>query len=86
MTVEVKQEHINRGMEGVCFKCPIALAILETMVIKYGYRGTVSIDPVFITLYNPLKTIPTPPAVFDFMQDFDNYVPVEPFTLELEIA
>lgn len=83
MTIKVTQEHIRTGAKGSPGCCPIAKAVREALpgkavsviaVIKVYSGG-------FLKFWAPLTE-----SVRTFIDAFDEGLPVEPFSFELEPA
>ena len=71
MLITVTQSHIDAGKRNRCTKCPVALAVLEAIPIKY-----VKVDGLFIYLGAPYKcSVRTPRVVSHFVSDFDKFGP-----------
>lgn len=87
--INVTRKHIRAGVMRDHFKCPVALAILDT--IKDASLVTVSKS--FINVYwagvkNPYyKTmVNSPTEVIDFIIQFDNAQHVKPFKFTLKLT
>ena len=84
MRVYVTQKDIDKGEVGDCSYCPVALAMgrlfpnLEPVVqptrVHYRIRGRK-------THYE--RGMPAPKEVWEFINDFDEHKPVEPFHFDL---
>lgn len=81
MIINVTQEHIDKGKRGRACGCPVALAVLELLNVKYGL---VSVSPY--TLYieiNNYRPFRLPPEATRFVSLFDDGQEVSPFTFEV---
>lgn len=78
ITVEVTKKHITKGKrKDPCF-CPIALALTAI-----GFKNVlVASNYVFVRDEEPL-TATFSEEVRSFLNDFDNKVAINPFTMEL---
>lgn len=82
LRVEVKQEHIFHGRRGNCARCPIALALQEQFAV---IRDRVAVMNQWLGVYCPSQVgfrYRLPPGATAFIEDFDDGVPVHPFTFE----
>lgn len=85
MQIQVKQEHIDKGVQGKCGSCPIALAINENLVdgvisnVRYSRVDLVK-NEVYLA-----EELWLPPEASRFIRSFDNGEQVQPFSFELEI-
>lgn len=78
MLIEVKQKHIDEGAKGSCSRCPIALALLDA-----GHRDVWIGN---ITLYTSVrKETYLPPKAIQWINNFDDGLPVLPFSFEIEL-
>lgn len=81
--ITVTAEHIAAGKQCDCVKCPVALAIKDALhplsidvqsdLINFGLPGG---------RYSPVHP---PEEVSYFVDEFDDGLPVEPFTFTLEL-
>lgn len=95
--IMVTQDHIDHGIAGNCFHCPIALAINERLAPGFKARVTVSkiwicqgYDPKLMSaMFFPdeiLKTVqPAPYSVNLFIRRFDMAFKPSPFSFRLDI-
>lgn len=88
--VQVRDDHISKGIEGNCERCPAALALLE--VVSDDVFVLVTSDEIEFVRKGTNRIVQTPLAVSDFIAAFDgpvdgNEVPgdVAPFTFSLDI-
>ena len=82
MIIQVKQEHIDNGYEGNCYRCPIALAIKD--VVKDSAEVIVGINMVTFVAGKYFPPIPLSQEVENFIIQFDNGVKdLMPFSFEL---
>ncbi len=101
MRIEVKAEHIAAGTQGDGASCPIALAVLDVVRPLYGSNLHADVDPcnfvpgsslIFVNDGDPygidyvLDVMEGSDNVADFVRDFDNGRPVEPFTFEVDMG
>lgn len=77
MIVIVTQEDIANGKRRAATGCPLALAIERAT----GRHASVGPQRVSIGWH---KSLFLPPTAYNFRQDFDNGVPVQPFTFDLD--
>ena len=81
--IEVTQDDINNGKPHTCSSCPVALAISRTT----NYKAEVGL--YIITLFNSkgfsYRSIKIPADIRQFIKAFDSYMPVSPFSFELDI-
>jgi len=85
MTIQVTQEHINRGIRGDCGSCPIALAIQEALP-KLG----INVQVLHVLIQGEI--VPLPSRARWFIADFDTNPRdedadikwLEPFDFELD--
>jgi hypothetical protein len=81
----VTPAHISAGVPGSSTHCPVALAIGEVI-----HPRRVQVDGAFIHYYRipgvfePV-TVTTPEDVSIFVDEFDDGLPVEPFTFTVEV-
>lgn len=78
--VEVTREDIENGNYG-CSRCPVALAI------RRAIPGSIPLvtRTNFTLMGASGKKYQTPPGMRDFILEFDNQLPVEPITFDLEV-
>lgn len=82
MKITVTQEHIAKGVKGMCHECPISLAIADA----FAGRVHASVhDPLVEIWYGEFAGLPDayanlPGIGFDFIEDFDGGYSVEPVT------
>jgi len=83
--MQVRQEHIDKGIREKCGSCPIALAINEHLVdgvisnVRYSRVDLVK-NEVYL-----VEELRLPPEASRFIRSFDNGEQVQPFSFELEI-
>ena len=80
MKVRVTEYHIKRGIPGQCAWCPIAMAMRDSGwpdAVVAGDTWTPSLRYGFEAAWRPL-----PAEVTQWIHDFDNSRPVEPFEFE----
>ena len=77
MTITITQKHIDAGVRGSWCKCPIALAIKEKGKWYHAGKRWLLVNDVDYA---------TPPVVHKWMDRFDEGLPVEPMSFELEAA
>jgi hypothetical protein len=77
--IDVKKDHIAKGLRGSCYACPVAKSLWDL-----GYT-LVSVDGQHISFKNGAETViaPTPKPVKDFIRRFDDDLAVQPFTFEI---
>jgi hypothetical protein len=81
MRIEVKQEHIDKGIRAKCTTCPVALAIHEA---TSGELGTVYVD-VTTVFVGSMTSIPLPIVAIEWIAEFDYQGTGEPFSFELDL-
>jgi hypothetical protein len=79
MKIQVTQQDIDEGIAGKCYDCPIALAIARVLHIRLRVFRT-------IVIYSFGYLIFLPNCVIQFIDQFDNNEPVQPFEFELDIT
>ena len=80
MIIEVKQKHIDNGQKFRSVRCPVALAAKETV----GPEVQLIFGPdYFVVAGHPRARYDLPLEVQDFIRAFDDGLPVQPFTFEL---
>lgn len=83
MKIEVTQDLIDRGVQGDCEACPIALAIL----LATGAREVdIGYDGVCIGGKRRVEPGAVPDAAWQWMNAFDDGRSVEPFSFDLDLA
>jgi hypothetical protein len=82
-TIRVTAEHIRLGKPEQCTSCPIALAILDAFP---GITG-VAVNPGWATAYrgddDPVLDAFLPKEASQFIDDFDDLLPVTPFEFQV---
>lgn len=80
MKISVTQEDIDKGERNECRRCPVALALARA-----GFSGwEVDAGTIFLP-HSTAEPIRTPVEVTRFVLDFDEGLPVFPFTFELPV-
>lgn len=87
MKIQVTKEHIEKGREQSCRRCPIALALAEQL------NCGVMVNNSHVEIYKSRSVIPSelkelvllPKTARRFVARFDNGVSVKPFEFEFEI-
>lgn len=84
MKVSVRKRHIDEGMPRTCSRCPVALAIAETLDVLHP---DVSVAQSKILVFDGKCRVDmeTPDRVRRFIEDFDQHRPVRGFTFELDV-
>ena len=86
LRVKVEDMHIRCGVHGTSESCPVALAL--TPLLPAGKRASVGFG-WFGVLLEPggphLETYDLPQSATDFIRDYDQRKPVEPFEFEVEV-
>lgn len=77
MTIHVTQDDISRGLKNDCCRCPIALAIEP-----FGRRLFVNEYSISYDRFEEYG-IELPKIAVQFIEDFDDYKPVKPFSFNL---
>lgn len=75
MSVDVTQEHIDKGMRDSCLSCPIALALKKKGDRLVRVRNTVA--------YVANMPYQLPQEAIAFILDFDHGELVKPFSFEM---
>ena len=94
-TINVTQDHIDNGQRESAFRCPLALAIKESLNIKYipneingKAHYPVGVTHQYFRIYDTLSNFQEyelPEKVYDFVIKFDRNEEVQPFSFEMEI-
>jgi hypothetical protein len=79
-TINVTQEHIDKGKKISCSNCPVALAIGERVTTESVY-----VHPRFIYLGKLMTERDLPKEAQRFIRRFDGEKEVEPFSFDLDI-
>lgn len=90
MTINVTQSHIDRGCEGDCNGCAVALAIKEQCPdIGFAFLET---DTLFIGESGEMLSVPIPESVQQWIKQFDDCEKhdyagnlLKPIAFELEV-
>ncbi len=84
--INVTQDHIDKGIPGSSYKCPVALAIKETL--PPGDARRISVGLCYVSFYrkkgiNRFYTYGLPKRIVTFIETFDEKKKVRPmhFTL-----
>lgn len=78
--IEVKQRHIQDGVKGECFMCPVALAVTEIT------HCMTRVGTEFIKVYDePFQKFEMPAEVAKFIEEFDDGDSVQPFSFDLPL-
>lgn len=89
MLINVTQDHIDRGVKEDCEKCPVALAVFETVPgCVYADVSDIGIKVHIRDVANGgygVSTTKAPASVPAFYAAFDSGRPVKPFSFELTI-
>lgn len=80
MLIHVTQEDIDKGVRRECGKCPIALAVSRA----FGKPIRVGAFLVQFFSANMGASVDLPPEALAFRKAFDNGLPVQPFSFEVE--
>lgn len=88
-SITITEQHIGDGLRHDCAKYPVALAVAEAIGTPPDWPPwfpDVAADTEVIGVQFPAEQweADTPPAVADFMADFDGGREVSPFTFELD--
>lgn len=84
MKIIVNPDHIKRGRRGLCWACPVALAIAEAL--GGSCNPWISPEAIFITRHGRQVALSIPETVVEFMTRFDAGRSVQPFEFELSVA
>lgn len=90
MKVQVTADDIFCGKARSCCECPVALAAGRAVggLIRRDWQDYLEVNIESISVYAADCTgrysWATPPAAVEFIQRFDDSLPVEPFEFELE--
>jgi hypothetical protein len=82
MQIEVTQKHIDKGERFAPCKCPIALAVIETLGRDQVYIGS---QEVRINNLEKTVEIELPEAAREFIYRFDALKDVQPFTFDFPV-
>lgn len=80
MLVKVCQENINKGERGSSLRCPIALALKETVLREWV------VGSAYVTDYTSKKKYYLPDEARVFIAAFDKKEKVEPIEFEMDCA
>lgn len=86
VNVDVTQDDIDMGKARRCYDCPIALAINRTIPGAYAFVTTPA-KLLTLTVDGSRVAVKVErwQSVNKFIRDFDNGLPVSPFSLTLDI-
>ena len=76
-TIEVKQEHINKGIRYQCYECPVALALRDS---GFNY-----VHVSYFSVRVNEEYVPLPKVVQSKIIGFDAGEPVSPFAFQIEL-
>lgn len=76
MRIEVTQEDIVNGLPGDCFRCAIALALFRYTSLHFA------VNEIGLQVEGD-DIVEFPSSAQQFVIDFDDGVPVQPFTFNL---
>jgi hypothetical protein len=81
--VVVTQEHIDKGERGDCYSCAVSLALRDSDIPE----ARMGLWSIFLhgKFDDDKNTIDAPPQVKQFVRDFDQKRPVQPFEFEIEV-
>lgn len=77
MKIIVTQNHIDRGVRGSCYSCPVALATRDA-----GCQCVLHLD--YLCKYNEDQKFKLPKEVRNFIVEHDAWKDVRPFEFDLE--
>jgi hypothetical protein len=80
--VSVTSAHIGQGIRRDGFRCPVALAITE---VTGDLDVEVEEDNIGFWVDGRFEYVRTPEEVAFFADEFDDGLPVQPFTFTLEV-
>ena len=85
MKFQVTAEDIMNGVPNSPCECPVALCVKRTMNATFcnAYGLDISAMKTEAGLITCLLMRKTPKRVREFMEDFDDHLPVSPFEFEL---
>ncbi|MEK6881900.1 MAG: hypothetical protein AABY22_19940 [Nanoarchaeota archaeon] len=83
--IKVSTTHIKNGKINSTRKCPIALAIQETMNISYR-EASVYDDYINLEIGGTMHFINLPKRAIDFIDKFDDRRQVKPFCFQIKIS
>jgi hypothetical protein len=90
MLLQLKQKHINNGIQESPCNCPIALAIREALDIREDEYVSVDDDEIFIESYDGkiIRCYRPTKKIVEFIERFDHKgkKAVKPTTFKLERA
>lgn len=90
LTVEVVQADIDNGIRGECESCPVAIAVYRALVAAHPEHAELipHVEGEIAHLFDRTDmlafTAVNPEEVLQFISDFDEFKPVQPFTVELD--
>lgn len=79
-TIHVTQDHIDSGLPAEPCYCPVALALEEQL------GGVWFVDRGYLYKSSGSIFVNTPGIVLNFIDRFDEDLPVEPFSFELDLS
>lgn len=91
VTIEVRQEHIDRGVRGSTAQCPVALAAKQQMPEQLGYhtQGVAvlgdSIEWGRHGIFWRGQRTSLPFVARTMIRLFDSGTPISPFTFHIEV-
>ena len=82
MEIHVTQRDIDRGAGSYADACPITLAVRRRLVLPWG--GVITgVDQVTMVRTTEWVRAPLPQEARDFVKEFDEGSPVQPFTFAI---
>ena len=85
LTINVTQDHIDKGDMSNCDTCPIALAIMDTGAALASV-GSYTAEAAFFTPESEQVTFDLPPFARAWLGKFDQGTPVQPFTFTVTVT
>ena len=81
LTVNVTQDHIDKGARKAAYQCPVSLALRE---VDPGSDWCVSTLHIMRETGHDVGITESPATVSKFVSRFDNGDPVQPFSFEID--
>lgn len=85
MKIEVTQDDIKFGQRRKACECPVAQAIRRRIPSVFELSVGRTAVVIGFVKDKPVATLPLPHEVTRFINDFDTFEEVAPFSFELEI-
>lgn len=80
--ISVTADHITRGARCDSVRCPVALAIKDALHLSVDVQEDLINFGIPTGMFSPVAT---PQEAGHFVDEFDDGLPVQPFTFTLEV-